>query len=317
MSGGGEELVECIVAIIVWARKSLKNLIIFLVSLVLVVATLWILIGIETVGLGHQGFVYSDIYGTLDTSEVKPVGRHYVGVFSEIIQWPAYPLELSYTSGMECRTSDKVRLLVKMKMFYSLPKANLKKLYNDHYLDYHNFFKFIAADAVRDAVQNYTLDNLFSNFTSTHREIEIFLKQQFSAYDASLFDFEFLDYSYHNDIREALILTNIEREKIQQAEYFRQVAVVEARTLELNATATANVTMTFARAEAEAMLTTANATATVLLRDMSARVNATVEAVLDYGLNKTETMSYLRNDIRQDHTTGKIVIGMKSRRASA
>lgn len=250
--------------------------------IIIVVVVILITVSFSVLSNEEVGLDLNNRNKQIDETQVFTAGRYFLGLAHKFIRYPKIVQTIRFddvdatASPLRGRTKDGLAITIKCSIQYRLlvDIDSVLGIYRDFGQEYEQFYVIQARDIIRDVISEFTAFSVFQNRSTITGRMTTQLRENLADYYASLDSFQVLNILFPSQYDDAIQLTQVKKQEIDQALFNRQTAEVDAQTRVLTATKAAEVIELNANATAAGTRLQANAEAAALINNIGAEQNA-------------------------------------------
>lgn len=297
------------------------TLIIIISLIVLTSGVLWFTLSFETVDVTEYGLKQHSIDRWIDESQIYEAGRHDVGIWFDMIRFPATVQVIEYfspevgetrsasESPLGSRSKDGLLISIEVAFHYKLRKNQLVDLYKEFANTYHERYIGEGRTSLRDAASFFNAIEFFNNRTGIAIVMEDVLRESLNEMYADVVYLQLRDVNLPDEFEDALKRVQVAQQEYEIAQFEQQSAIVRAQTKILEAQAQANITVISAEADAEAFGINMKAQAEALNITLNTQSLAYYGMAQQLNLTSTELLSLLWIMAIVEHDESLLIIG--------
>jgi regulator of protease activity HflC (stomatin/prohibitin superfamily) len=295
---------------------------IIIVSFVLLSSGLiWFTMSFETVDVTEYGLKQHSIDRWIDETQIYEAGRHDVGIWFDMIRFPATVQVVEYfspepgeirtssESPLGSRSNDGLLISIEVAFHYKLRKNQLLNLYKEFANTYHDRYIGEGRTSLRDAASFFNAIEFFNNRTGVQIVMEEILTESLNEMYADVVFLQLRDVNLPDEFEDALRRVQVAQQEFEIALFEQDAAIVRAQTRTLEAQAQANITVLTAEANAEAFGINMKAQADALNITLNTQSLAYYGMGQQLNLTSTELLSLLWILAIMEHDESLLIIG--------
>lgn len=213
--------------------------------------------GCTHVDAGNVGVEIDQCSGGGVSSNIVPIGYHYTGPCTEIVEYPTYQqtMVLAHDESVNVTSSEGLPISADVSLSFTVNGAKVPNIYQKYRLDLehiqHTFFRQSIREAMQEVSAKYTAQQLYSDKREAARaEVQGILTKKFAADGFDVTQFTLNETRVPDNVRAAIQAKVAMVQEAQRAE--QEVRKAEAVAKQKVATAEGDAQAAKLRADAEA-----------------------------------------------------------------
>jgi len=195
----------------------------------------------------HYGIRYNFFSKYADVDEVYGPGRHILGPWNKFLLFPSTAQALEFSNGLNLqqygvrypalhtRTKDGLSLHLAASMQYKLPRRDVGKLYKEFSMDYHNFLVSQIRNILTIVAADYVGVDFWLKRNELGIQMEFEVNRTLSETYAEVWGLQILDIGLPQEFDEAIVETQVRKQKIATQRNMQKAAQVRAETTVIQA----------------------------------------------------------------------------------
>lgn len=261
----------------------------------------------DTLGPTEMGLLYDANLCHLDSSTVyneqlNSGGRWWTGIGIHFIRFPKEIQVVKFNEEADAvmgsvasKTLDGSSVDMGLSMQYHLKRdaESLSQLYLKYGMDFEKFLVRYSRQVTRDVLAEYLVTELWEKRFEVGARIRSALVHEFDRRHVVLRGFQLLNLDIPHQLEDAIVVTTVEFQGIEKAQFELQAGIVSAVTARLTAEQDAQILVINAQGQAGALLLDKRARAKALNHTAEAEIEAYNHVKSSMNLDETDLLGYV------------------------